>query len=113
MALSKSGVGVKSEGQLLISGTQGYILAESPWWKTQYFEVRFENPAKKERYFTKFLGDGIRYEISDFALRIQGSQTRAYKFTAAESVAIAGVMEEFLRKRNLDQKKHANSLGKI
>ena len=113
MALSKSGVGVKSEGQLLISGTQGYILAESPWWKTQYFEVRFENPAKKERYFTKFLGDGIRYEISDFALRIQGSQTRAYKFTAAESVAIAGVMEEFLRKRNLEQKKHANSLGRL
>ncbi len=103
MALSKSGIGVKSEGQLLVSGTQGYILAESPWWLTQYFEVRFEDPSKKERYFTKFLGDGIRYEISDFASRIQGSQSRAFKFTPTESIAIAGVMEAFLRKRKKER----------
>ncbi len=101
MALSKSGIGVKSEGQLLVSGTKGYILAESPWWLTQYFEVRYEDPMKKERYFSNFLGDGLRYEISDFAYMIQGHQGRAFKFTAEESVAIAGVMEEFLRKRNM------------
>lgn len=99
MALSKSGVGVKSEGQLLISGTKGYILAESPWWLTQYFEVRFEDPGKKERYFAKFLGQGLRYEISDFAYMIHGHQGRSYKFTEEESIAIAGVMEEFLAKR--------------
>lgn len=104
MALSKSGIGVKSEGQLLVSGTQGYILAESPWWLTQYFEVRFEDPSRKERYFTKFLGDGIRYEISDFASRIQGSQSRAFKFTPAESIAAAGVMEAFLRKREKERR---------
>ena len=99
MALSKSGVGVKSEGQLLISGTEGYILAESPWWLTQYFEVRFEDASRKERYFSKFLGDGLRYEISDFAAMIQGHQNRAFKFTAEESIAAAGVMEAFLLKR--------------
>lgn len=99
MALSKSGVGVKSEGQLLISGTNGYILAESPWWLTQYFEVRFEDPSKKERYFSKFLGQGLRYEISDFAYMIHGHQGRSYKFTQEESIAIAGVMEKFLEKR--------------
>lgn len=100
MALSKSGVGVKSEGQLLISGTKGYILAESPWWLTQYFEVRYEDPAKKDRYFSKFLGQGLRYEISDFAYMIQGHQGRSYKFTPEESIAIAGVMEDFLARRN-------------
>lgn len=99
MALSKSGVGVKSEGQLLVSGTKGYILAESPWWLTQYFEVRYEDPMKKQRYFSNFLGDGLRYEISDFAYMIQGHKGRAFKFTADESVAIAGVMEQFLAKR--------------
>lgn len=104
MALSKSGVGVKSEGQLLISGTEGYILAESPWWLTQYFEVRYEDSAKKERYFAKFLGDGLRYEISDFAAMIQGHQNRAFKFTAEESIAVAGVMEEFLVKRIRENK---------
>ena len=99
MALSKSGVGVKSEGQLLISGTKGYIIAESPWWLTQYFEVRYEDPSKKDRYFFKFLGQGLRYEISDFAYMIQGHQGRSYKFTEKESIAIAGVMEKFLAKR--------------
>ncbi len=99
MALSKSGVGVKSEGQLVVAGTKGYILAESPWWLTQYFEVRYEDPMRKERYFSNFLGDGLRYEISDFAYMIQGHQGRAFKFTADESVAIAGVMERFLFKR--------------
>lgn len=104
MALSKSGVGVKSEGQLLISGTKGYILAESPWWLTQYFEVRYEDPAKRERYFAKFLGDGLRYEISDFVSMIQGHQNRAFKFTAEESAAIAGVMEAFLTQRLKNQR---------
>lgn len=99
MALSKSGVGVKSEGQLLISGTKGYILAESPWWLTQYFEVRFEDPNKRERYFAKFLGQGLRYEISDFAYMINGHEGRSYKFTKEESIAIAGIMEKFLELR--------------
>lgn len=103
MALSKSGVGVKSEGQLLISGTKGYILAESPWWLTQYFEVRYEDPNKKDRYFSKFLGQGLRYEISDFAYMIQGHQGRSYKFTEEESIAIAGVMEQFLEKRRQER----------
>jgi choline-phosphate cytidylyltransferase len=99
MALSKSGVGVKSEGQLLISGTNGYILAESPWWLTQYFEVRYEDPTKRDRYFSKFLGEGLRYEISDFAYLIHGHQGRSFKFTEEESIAIAGVMEKFLEQR--------------
>ena len=50
MATAKMGLGVKSEGQLLISGTKGYILAESPWWLTKKFEVRFEDPNRRERY---------------------------------------------------------------
>ena len=99
MALSKSGVGVKSEGQLVIAGTKGYILVESPWWLTQYFEVRYEDPTKKDRYFSKFLGQGLRYEISDFAYMINGHQGRFFKFTPDESIAIASIMEQFLAKR--------------
>lgn len=110
MALSKSGVGVKSEGQLLISGTKGYILAESPWWLTQYFEVRYEDPNKKDRYFSKFLGQGLRYEISDFAYMIQGHQGRLYKFTEEESVAIAGVMEKFLEKRRRENEERVRNV---
>ena len=99
MALSKSGVGVKSEGQLVIAGTKGYILAESPWWLTQSFEVRYEDPNRRDKYFVKFLGQGLRYEISDFAYVTNGNEGRGYKFTKEESIAMAGVMERFISKR--------------
>lgn len=103
MALSKSGVGVKSEGQLVIAGTQGYILVESPWWLTQSFEVRYEDPTKIDKYFMKFLGDGLRYEISNFAFLINGHDKRSFKFTEEESIAMAGVMEKFMEKRKKDR----------
>lgn len=103
-ALSKTGLGVKSEGQLLISGTEGYILAESPWWLTQSFEVRYENPNKREKHFAKFLGNGLRYEISDFVYMINGHHGRAYKFTREESIAMAGIMEKFLKNREEGRK---------
>lgn len=103
MALSKSGVGVKSEGQLVVAGTRGYILAESPWWLTQSFEVRYEDPNKRDKYFVKFLGQGLRYEISDFAYMINGHEGRSYKFTQEESIAIAGVMEAFMKHRQKER----------
>ena len=34
------GIGVKTEGNLVISGTKGYIYVPAPWWLTDYFEVR-------------------------------------------------------------------------
>ena len=40
VASIKVGQGVKSEGELIISGTKGYIYVPAPWWKTDYFEVR-------------------------------------------------------------------------
>ena len=72
MGTAKNGLGVKSEGQLIISGTKGYIIVEAPWWKTQSFEVRYENPELNEKYFNKFLGQGLRYELSDFVSAING-----------------------------------------
>ena len=99
LALSKTGVSVKTEGQLLIAGTEGYILVKSPWWLTQSFEVRFEDPNKKEIYSSKFMGKGLRYEISDFAKAIAGDENWSYKLTRGESIAIAGVMEKFLEQR--------------
>lgn len=99
LALSKTGVSVKTEGQLLIAGTKGYILVPSPWWLTQSFEVRFEDPNKKEIYSSKFLGKGLRYEISDFVKAIAGDGNWTYKLTRGESIAMAGVMERFLEQR--------------
>ncbi|MBD5546163.1 MAG: Gfo/Idh/MocA family oxidoreductase [Lachnospiraceae bacterium] len=103
LALSKTGVGVKTEGQLMIAGTKGYILAKSPWWLTQSFEVRFEDPNKKEIYSSKFMGKGLRYEISDFARAITGDRNRGYKLTRGESITMAGIMEEFLKQERCSE----------
>ena len=101
LATATCGLGVKSEGQLIISGTKGYILAEAPWWKTEYFEVRRENPKDNERYFDRFLGDGLRYEISDFLSMINGNRKNEFMLTRAESTAIAEIMEKYLMENRI------------
>lgn len=57
----------KSEGELIITGTKGYIYVPAPWWKTDYFEIRYENPEDNKRFFYQLDGEGIRYEIVEFA----------------------------------------------
>lgn len=96
VATAKVGLGVKSEGQMVISGTQGYIYVEAPWWKTQHFEVRHENPEHNEKFFSKFATEGIRYELGDFISRIYGHENKGFKLTEQESVAIVRIIEQFL-----------------
>ena len=64
--------GVKSEGQLVISGTKGYIYVPAPWWKTDYFELRYEDQSNNRRYFYQLEGEGIRNEIVAFLRAING-----------------------------------------
>lgn len=42
---------VKSEGELIISGTRGYIYVPAPWWKTDYFEIRYEDASQNQTIF--------------------------------------------------------------
>ncbi len=115
-ASAKTGLSVKSEGQLLISGTKGYILVPSPWWLTKYFEVRFEDPNRIERVEAVFEEAGLRYEIRAFKEAAErkeasgsGEEPSEY-FEAAEgprsrsvvteTIMRARVMEEFLKDRH-------------
>ena len=99
--MAKMGVGIKSEGQLIIAGTKGYILAKSPWWQTRRFEIRYEDPNKVDPYELRFQGDGLRYEIGDFVSKINGhGQGSNYKLTPEESIAMADIVEQFLKIRN-------------
>ncbi len=99
LATATCGLGVKSEGKLMLSGTRGYIVAEAPWWKTTYFEVHYEDPGEVERFSERFLGDGLRYEICDLISMINGDTRREFKLTRKDSEAIAGIMELFLKER--------------
>jgi len=91
-------VGVKSEGELIISGTKGYLYIPAPWWKTDYFELRYENPADNKRYFYKLDGEGIRYEIVSFIKAIQTSRPSPY-LTNGVSKAIVRTIEDFYNKK--------------
>ena len=99
IACAKAGIGVKSEGQLLISGTNGYILVKSPWWLIKTFEVCYENPDHNESFSAPFPGYGMRFEIADFVKNIAEPALRNYKLTRDESVALAEIMERFLKAR--------------
>ena len=70
MATVKTGLGVKSEGQLLISGTSGYILVPSPWWLTKYYEIHFEDPNRVIRRKASYEGTGLQYRLRAFLARI-------------------------------------------
>ena len=97
IATGKTGLAVKSEGQLLVSGTKGYILAESPWWLTKKFVVRYEDPDKIDTYNPVFQGDGgLRYEISEFISQINGRGKNGYKLTTEEAIAMAEVTERYM-----------------
>lgn len=99
LATATCGLGVKSEGRLLIAGTKGYILVEAPWWKTTYFEVHYEDAGRVDKYSEVFLGDGLRYEISEFLFRINHGGKEDFKLTRGESIALAGIMDQFVRVR--------------
>ena len=78
VASLKIGKGVKSESELIISGMKGYIYVPSPWWKTDYFEIRYENPQDNRRYFYQLDGEGIRYEIACFLKAIRTGKPATY-----------------------------------
>lgn len=71
VASIKVGKGVKSEGELIVSGTKGYIYVPAPWWKTDYFEIRYEESENNKRYFYQLDGEGIRYMIVAFVKAIE------------------------------------------
>lgn len=96
IATANVGLGVKSEGELIISGTKGYIVVPAPWWKTEYFEVRYEDPNKIDRYFVKFDEDGLRYEVAEFLNSIV-NKVDNIQLKNEESIKIAEIIEKCIK----------------
>ena len=93
-ATIKIGDGVKSEGSLVISGTKGYVYVPAPWWNTEYFEVRYEDPKNNKRYFYQLDGEGIRYELVAFVKAIETAKDYS-NIPSQVSTAICEVCEDF------------------
>ena len=94
------GLGVKTEGNLIISGTKGYAYVPSPWWKTDYFELRYEDQNLNKKYFYKWDEPGLRYEIQEFVSCIINHRNHSPRLTPKESIAMAAIMEQFTNREN-------------
>lgn len=95
------GVGVKTEGDLVISGTKGYMYVPAPWWLTDYFEIRYEDSMKNKKYFYSYDGEGLRYEIQEFMSMIVNGRRNSYKMKKEESIVIARIIEQYNKGCNL------------
>ncbi len=100
VATVKVGKGVKSEGELIISGTRGYVYVPAPWWKTEYFEIRYEDQNANKRYFYQLDGEGIRYELVAFLKAIQTGKDTSY-ISREVSNGICKVIQDFYEKKDM------------
>ena len=96
----KVGLGVKTEGNLVISGTKGYAYVPAPWWLTDYFELRYEDQNKNQKFFYKWDGAGLRYEIQEFISCIVNKRFSTARLRRRESVCMAEIMEAFGNRKN-------------
>ena len=96
----KLGLGVKTEGNLVISGTKGYAYVPAPWWKTDYFELRYEDQNQNKKFFYKWDGEGLRYEIQEFISCIYNKRMSSSRLRQQESICMAGVMQQFMNRTN-------------
>lgn len=95
VASIKVASGAKSEGELIISGSMGYIYVPAPWWKTDYFEIRYEEQERNKRFFYQLDGEGIRNEIVVFVKSIESKKSFGY-ISRKISQGIAKIIECFI-----------------
>ena len=94
------GMGVKTEGNLVIAGTKGYAYVPSPWWLTDYYEFRFEDQNQNKKFFYKWDGAGLRYEIQEFISCIFNHRFSTARLRRRESIAMSEIMQMFSERKN-------------
>ena len=95
------GLGVKTEGNMVVSGTKGYAYVPAPWWKTDYFEIRYEDQNQNKKYFYPYAGEGLRYEIKDFVSAILSKDYFYSKVSKKEIIKMAEVYEAYHNGKHL------------
>jgi choline-phosphate cytidylyltransferase len=90
----------KSEGELVITGTNAYVYVPAPWWKTDYYEIRYENPEDNKRFFYQLDGEGIRYEIVAFLNQINRGYSSG-NISRSTTAGISRIMHSFRSREDL------------
>lgn len=91
----RAGKGMKVEGELVITGTKGYLYVPAPWWRTEYFEIRYEDLRNVKKYFYSYEGDGFRYMIYNFVHAINDPERAGFQHTRQETLRATAVLEKF------------------
>ena len=100
LGISNVAVGMKSEGDAVISGTKGYIYIPAPWWLTKTFEVRFEDSHKTLSFNYEVEGCGLRYMLAEFTSLIQRGKRQSKMLTPSDMVGINRVLLEYNESKN-------------
>lgn len=91
-ATFRIGKGIKTEGDMVITGTEGYVYVPAPWWKIDYFEVRGEDLRKTRKFFYQYKGEGLRHEIHEFVQCI--NEGRINK--KSDIIVVSRVLEDII-----------------
>lgn len=97
-ATLSSGRGLKTEGDMVITGANGYIYVPAPWWKTEYFEVRGEDLRNTKKHYFECAGEGQRFEVFEFLARVANiaeSGADHARYGVDETRAVTALVERF------------------
>ncbi len=90
------GRGLKTEGDMVITGESGYVYVPAPWWKPDYFEIRHEDLRDTRKFFYGYQGGGQRYETFEFMRRVRdGADAYPARFSEDEVLATTDLVERF------------------
>ena len=101
VATFQVGLGTRAESSLVISGNKGYAYVPDPWWRTDFFELRYQNTSLNKKYFYPYVGEGLRYEIKDFMSCILNGSYQ--EITRKELFKMVAVQDEYLNGKNVFQ----------
>ena len=94
-----AGRGIKTEGDMVITGTQGYLYVPAPWWKLEYFEVRGEDLRDTKKHYYECAGEGMRYEAFEFPRLIRARKTGREEYPPVQSqeevLAVTALIEQY------------------
>ena len=97
----KVGLGVKTEGNLIISGTKGYAYVSKPMVENKItLNLRYEDQNENKKFFYKWDGAGLRYEIQEFISCIINHSLSSARLRRRESIAMADIMQQFSERKN-------------
>lgn len=95
-ATLRIGRGIKTEGDMTITGETGYIYVPAPWWLTDYYELRGEDMRLTKRYYSQYMGTGQRYEVARFLEFIKSGMLEHQRAQAYEEACLpALIVEEY------------------